>query len=124
MLSKIVRKVHTVEVIPDLLKDATARLERLGYENVSCHLADGSVGLEAFAPYDAILVTAGAPKVPQQFKNQLADGGRLIIPVSRGFFGEDLLRVTKEADKKFVEEKLADCAFVPMMGKEGWNERC
>lgn len=121
VLSRLASAVHTVEVIPALLQDAQARLQKLGYDNVSCYAANGSVGLVEHAPYDAIIVTAGAPQVPQQLKDQLRNGGRLIIPVYSGVFGEDLMRLTKHGEE-LQEEKLSAVAFVPLMGKEGWQE--
>jgi protein-L-isoaspartate(D-aspartate) O-methyltransferase len=121
VLSRLAQKVHTVESVPTLHEGATSRLKQLGYDNITCHLGDGSVGLASEAPFDAIIVTAGAPRVPQTLKAQLTLGGRLVIPVASALIGEDLLRITKVGEHSYTEEKLTDVAFVPLLGEEGWK---
>eukprot|EP01039_Chlorochromonas_danica_P000962 gene962-1044_t len=123
VLSRLAGEVHTVETIAALHHEATDRLRRLGYQNVHCYLGDGSMGLAEMSPYDVIIVTAGAPAIPPSLQAQLNLGGRLVIPVRRGGLGEDLLRVTREAGHEFVEEKLMDVSFVPLIGQEGWQQQ-
>jgi protein-L-isoaspartate(D-aspartate) O-methyltransferase len=84
IISKVVHTVHTVETVPFLAETAKVRLNVLGFTNIICHYSDGSVGLPEHAPFDAIIVTASAPKIPNSLKAQLKTGGRMIIPVHNG----------------------------------------
>ena len=120
VLAEIVREVHTVERISPLFKRARKLLDELGYANIQFTLGDGTVGLPQDAPFDGIIVTAGAPRVPEPLKMQLAERGRLVIPVGTRHY-QDLVRVTKGGDE-FFEEKLEGCTFVPLVGKEGWQD--
>jgi len=122
ILSRIAGEVHTVERIPSLAQSAGERLERLGYGNVHVHCGDGSLGWPEFAPYDAIAVAAGGPKVPSALREQLAVGGRLVIPVGRDEGSQELLRVTRVSEMEYREESLADVRFVPLIGEQGWSE--
>lgn len=120
ILSHLCNTLHTIETIPELAERAAVQLK--GYPNIHCYLSDGSMGLQAEAPFDAIVVTAGAPRIPESLKSQLAINGRLIIPVHNRELGfEDLLRVTKVGENEFSEEKLMDVRFVPLIGEEGWK---
>jgi protein-L-isoaspartate(D-aspartate) O-methyltransferase len=110
--------VYSVERIESLSLSARALLEKLGYTGIKLFVGDGSIGLPEFAPFDAILVTAGAPAVPVSLKEQLADGGRLVAPVGDRVF-QQLVRVTRTGEH-WVEETLEGCTFVPLIGKEGW----
>jgi protein-L-isoaspartate(D-aspartate) O-methyltransferase len=83
---------------------------------------DGSFGWAENAPYDAILVTAAAPRFPESLKAQLAEGGRMVAPVASGIFGETLTCMTKLAGNGFVEEAVGDVCFVPLIGEEGYGE--
>ncbi|RYH22290.1 protein-L-isoaspartate(D-aspartate) O-methyltransferase [archaeon] len=121
VLSHLTRTVHTVEVVKQLHLEAKGTLERLGYHNVVCHFGDGSQGLASEAPFDAIIVAAGAPEVPKSLVDQLRVGGRLVIPVTSGVFGEDLMRITKMEGGEVKREHLGAVAFVPLLGKEGWK---
>jgi protein-L-isoaspartate(D-aspartate) O-methyltransferase len=110
--------VYSVERIETLSRSAREVLEKLGYTGVKLFVGDGSIGLPEFAPFDAILVTAGAPAVPESLKQQLADGGRLVAPVGDRVF-QQLVRVTREGER-WTEETLEGCTFVPLIGAEGW----
>jgi protein-L-isoaspartate(D-aspartate) O-methyltransferase len=120
VLSRIARDVIAVEVNPSLAGAARERLERLGYANVTIEEGDGSLGWLAAAPYDAILVTAAAPAVPQPLVDQLAEGGRMVIPVGVANH-QDLLRIVKR-DGQTMERSLYACRFVPLIGRYGWAQ--
>jgi protein-L-isoaspartate(D-aspartate) O-methyltransferase len=119
VLSCLAHKVHTVEFRPELARAAAERLHRLRYSNVEVHVGDGSTGLAEFAPYDAILVAAAAPAVPQPLMQQLADGGRMIVPVG----AEDVqgLVYLLRSGTNFSREQREACRFVPLMGEHGWG---
>lgn len=119
VLAEIASEVHTVETILRLAENARENLARLGYENVHVHNADGSRGLREHAPYDAILVAAAAPSTPQPLKEQLADGGRLVLPVGKRR-GQILERWTRQGDE-WDSEQLVPVAFVPLTGEHGWE---
>jgi len=119
VVAELVRQVISIEIVPELASAAARTLERLGYDNVEVVLGDGSLGWPPRAPYDAIVVAAGAPEIPEPLIAQLAPGGRLVIPV--GSAGEQqLVRVTKRANE-LVEEDLGACVFVPLVGVHGWE---
>ena len=120
VLSLLAREVWSIERIPELLDQARGVLGELGAANVRLRLGDGTLGWPEEAPFDAIVVTAGSPGVPDTLKAQLApDGGRLVIPVGDRSL-QDLLKVTRTGDR-FLEEKLLSCRFVPLVGAEGWK---
>jgi protein-L-isoaspartate(D-aspartate) O-methyltransferase len=120
ILSRIASRVYTVERIPDLARRARRVLNSLGCHNVNIKVSDGTTGWAEEAPFDAIMVTAGAPSVPEEYFAQLSPDGRLVIPVgSRG--GQVLKRFTC-SDSGCMEEELADCRFVPLLGRHGWSE--
>jgi protein-L-isoaspartate(D-aspartate) O-methyltransferase len=120
VLSRLAREVVAVETRPALAASARERLASLGYANVTVEEGDGSAGWPAFGPYEAILVTAGAPEVPQPLVNQLAESGRLVIPVG-GSNHQELLRVVKRAGC-LAEQSLYSCRFVPLLGRYGWRQ--
>jgi protein-L-isoaspartate(D-aspartate) O-methyltransferase len=120
VLSKLAEKIYSLERIPELAEQARVRLSDLGSSNVEVHVGDGSEGLPDHAPFDGILVTAAAPRVPEALKEQLADGGVLVLPVgSRA--GQILERWRREGDL-YRAEKIAPVAFVPLIGSQGWDE--
>jgi protein-L-isoaspartate(D-aspartate) O-methyltransferase len=119
LLGWLVKYVYTVEIIPELAQSAREVLTQLGYENVAVVAANGSIGWKASAPYDAIIVAAASPTVPHPLVEQLREGGRLVLPVG-DFFAQELLRVRKQRGE-VVSENLGGCAFVPLVGKEGWK---
>jgi protein-L-isoaspartate(D-aspartate) O-methyltransferase len=112
--------VYTVEYQGELARRAKVLLERMGYKPVVALHGDGSGGMLQHAPFDAILVTAGAPAVPSVLTAQLAPGGRLVIPVG-DLATQTMVRITKLADGTLKEERLGGFRFVPLKGKEGWK---
>jgi protein-L-isoaspartate(D-aspartate) O-methyltransferase len=120
VLAEIVAEVYTVERIGQLAQKAASTLEALGYRNVHVVDADGTLGWAAAAPYDAIIVAAGGPEVPESLKEQLKVGGRLVIPVGTDPRAQELVRVTRISSDEFKSEDIADVRFVPLVGKEGW----
>lgn len=120
ILAELAEKVISIERIPELAKSAEERLKNLGYHNVQVICGDGTVGYPSEAPYDAILVTAGSPDVPETLKKQLKDGGRLVIPVGWRNL-QVLLKITRNGDGYSIERH-TNCIFVPLIGKEGWRD--
>jgi protein-L-isoaspartate(D-aspartate) O-methyltransferase len=121
VLSRIVSKVYSIERHQELANEAKRRLERLGYDNVEILWADGTLGLPQQARFNAILVSAGGPKIPDTLKQQLSIGGRLVIPVGRGAH-QTLYLVRRIDEDNFEEEDHGSVAFVPLIGSEGWAE--
>jgi protein-L-isoaspartate(D-aspartate) O-methyltransferase len=119
VLAQYTKRLYTVERIVALGQKSQRLLESLGYRNVIFKTGDGSQGWESWAPYDRILVTAGAPVVAEKLRLQLADGGRLIIPCG-GREVQKLLCIDRRGDR-FVETELGDCRFVPLIGRGGWE---
>ncbi|MEN8195770.1 MAG: protein-L-isoaspartate(D-aspartate) O-methyltransferase [Pseudomonadota bacterium] len=115
VLAECVAEVWSVERIPELAEAAAARLKSLGYANVQVKTADGALGWPAHAPYDGILVTAAASKIPAALVDQLAPGGRMVIPVGVGRYEQILTLVTKNEDGKVSEERGLPVAFVPLI---------
>lgn len=120
ILARISRHVVTVERLPQLAEAAKRLLDKLGYANVEVHLAGKVLGRRAGAPYDAIIVTAGAPGISQELAEQLALGGRLVIPVGSPY-EQELVKVTKRRTGN-VTWKLGACRFVPLIGEGAWKE--
>lgn len=120
VLAELARRVCTVERIKPLLNIARRVLEELGYHNILFKAFDGTLGWEQYAPYEAILVTAGTPKIPAPLLEQLAEGGRLVIPVGNRF-SQDLIRVTRHKQRT-LEENLGGCRFVNLIGVHGWKD--
>jgi protein-L-isoaspartate(D-aspartate) O-methyltransferase len=125
VLSTIVAEVYTVERLAGLAESARRRLAELGYANVHVRHANGTLGWPEHAPYNVIIVTAGGPHVPQPLLDQLAAGGRLVMPVGSERAGQRLVRVTntgEAGDDRFKREELEAVAFVPLIGVEGWAQ--
>jgi protein-L-isoaspartate(D-aspartate) O-methyltransferase len=120
ILSRIAGNVYTVERIGQLAEKAAATLSDLGYRNVHVLHGDGTRGWPDHAPYDAIVVAAGGPEVPESLKTQLKIGGQLVIPVGVDLRVQELLRVTRVAEHEYKTEDIADVRFVPLVGEEGW----
>jgi protein-L-isoaspartate(D-aspartate) O-methyltransferase len=115
VLGDLAREVHTIERHAALAAAAAERLGQLGFENVAVHVGDGSGGWPAAAPYDAILAAAAAAAVPEPLLEQLAPGGRLVIPIGEPHGAQTLLRIRKLAPGQFEEEDLGPVAFVPLV---------
>jgi protein-L-isoaspartate(D-aspartate) O-methyltransferase len=120
VLSRLAAHVYTIEYFPDLAERARALLQRLGYTNVQVSTGDGSLGFPTYAPYHGILVAAAAPRVPQSLLTQLAEGGRLVIPVGSAT-SQELLIITRHGDG-YSQLRSVPCRFVPLLGQEGWAE--
>ncbi len=114
ILAKLVKHVYTIEIIEALADEATARLARLGYNNVTTKLGDGYHGWEEHAPFDAIVVTASARHVPPPLVRQLRPGGRMIIPVGGRFMTQQLLLLEKTDDNEIITRQIAAVRFVPL----------
>jgi protein-L-isoaspartate(D-aspartate) O-methyltransferase len=120
ILSHLAKIVYTIESRSALASSAAARLDRLGYENVHVHCGDGTLGLPELAPYDAILVAAAAPAVPEPLRSQLAQDGRMILPVG-DTENQELLYIERHGNS--IETRtLEACRFVPLIGYHGWKE--
>lgn len=114
VLGEIAARVHTIEIVAPLAESSAALLKRLGYANVSVRAGDGYLGWPEAAPFDAILVTAAAPRIPEPLKRQLRDGGRLVLPVGDDW--QELVVVTRRGER-FEERRVLAVRFVPMTGK-------
>ena len=118
ILGRLAKEVHTVERLQALAEGARERLERLGFANVHVHIGDGSLGWPEAAPYQAICVTAAPAAVPKTLQDQLAEGGRLVIPVGESHRGQQMMRYTLQGGE-LLEEELGEFSFVPLIGKHG-----
>lgn len=122
VLAEIAGEVYTVERYANLADNAAERLARLGYQHVHVLTGDGTRGWPEHAPFDAIIVAAGGPEVPESLREQLAIGGRLVIPVGPTSRSQQLVRVTRIGEHHFDEEELMAVTFVPLIGEQGWQE--
>jgi protein-L-isoaspartate(D-aspartate) O-methyltransferase len=120
ILAELVQKVVTVEYIPELAESAKKVLDKLGYSNIEVHVAGRTLGWPEGAPYDAIIISAGAPTVPQVLLEQLTWNGRMVIPVGSRW-QQDLLKITKLRKGNRIEN-LGGCYFVPLIGEGAWEE--
>jgi protein-L-isoaspartate(D-aspartate) O-methyltransferase len=123
VLSEIAAQVYTVERLGQLADKAAATLADLGYDNVHVLRGDGTRGWPEHAPYDAIVVAAGGPQVPESLKEQPKIGGRLVIPVGTDQRSQELVRVRRISTNEYRSEDIADVRFVPLIGEEGWATR-
>ena len=115
ILAEIVSKVYTIEIVPSLGKEAAARLRTLGYANVEVRIGDGYAGWPEQAPFDSIVVTAAAPRVPEALVQQLKPGGRMVIPVGASFEAQELLVIEKRADGSVERRSVLPVRFVPLV---------
>ncbi|MDP2913449.1 MAG: protein-L-isoaspartate(D-aspartate) O-methyltransferase [Candidatus Omnitrophota bacterium] len=121
ILAELAGEVYSVERIDVLADRAKETLSALGYKNFTIKVGDGTLGWQEFSPYDGIVVTAGAPKIPENLIGQLKEGGRLVIPVG-GSFGQTLV-IAERAGGSVKTKEVCGCVFVPLIGKEGWGDR-
>lgn len=119
ILAELAKSVITVERVPALAESARRVLDSLGYTNIEIHLAEETLGWQKAAPYDAILVTAGAPGIPDDLLAQLAIGGRMVIPTGSRYI-QELCKVVKSKDGNRII-KMGGCRFVALIGKNAWN---
>jgi protein-L-isoaspartate(D-aspartate) O-methyltransferase len=120
LLAELCFNVFSVEKIRPLSRKARLLLDRLEYHNIALHVGDGTLGWSEHAPYDSIIVTAGAPELPKPLLDQLAPGGRLVIPVGDEH-GQVLMRIRRNTNG-YSTEQLGDCRFVKLLGKYGWHD--
>ena len=120
VLAELASRVFSIERYPDLAYRANSVLQKLGYNNIIVRVGDGSLGWPDDAPFDGVVVTAGTPKIPQPLVDQLAMGGRLVVPVGDRF-GQDLILVRRLADG-IKKTSLGGVRFVDLVGKWGWKE--
>jgi protein-L-isoaspartate(D-aspartate) O-methyltransferase len=122
VISRIAGRVIAIERQHELVLVASARIERLGYDNVEIVEGDGTKGLPEEAPFDAILAAASGTHVPKTLLEQLADGGHIVMPVGEPGWVQQLVKVTKRADGSVEHQNLGDVRFVPLIGEEGWKD--
>ncbi len=122
VLSRIAARVYAIERHPSLAAEARSRLRRLGYDNVELRCGDGTKGWPEAAPFDVILVSAGGPEPPRALKQQLAIGGRLIVPVGAER-RQTLVKLTRRSETEFATEDLGAVKFVPLIGEQGWTSK-
>ena len=120
ILSQLSRAVYAIERVPQLAAEAQNRLQQLGIHNVTLRCSDGTIGWEVYAPFDAILVAAGGPAMPEPLLSQLKLGGKLVIPIGQDQKSQRLIRITR-TEKGFQSEDFGGCAFVPLIGEHGWH---
>lgn len=121
ILALLCNRVFTIERISELSFRARKILNELGFNNINFLVGDGSVGWPDYAPYDGIIVTAGAPETPRALIDQLADKGKLVIPIGGEYF--QTLNVIKKHKGVITRKELFECTFVPLVGKEGWEDK-
>lgn len=122
VLAMLARKVFSIERIEVLAKQTEIKLRQMGVRNFSMKCSDGTEGWPVYAPYDAILIAAGSPGVPDPLVQQLKIGGRLVIPIGSDQKSQVLFRITK-SEKGTAQENFGPCAFVPLIGAHGWSEK-
>ena len=120
VLAELAKEVHSIERHPELAESAEARLSSLGYDSVHVQVGDGTLGYLPAAPYDRILVAAAAPAVPQALLDQLAQGGRLVIPVGKRF--SQILQIWDREEGTFNHTSDISVVFVPLIGENGWQD--
>jgi protein-L-isoaspartate(D-aspartate) O-methyltransferase len=119
ILAELSSQVFTIERVTELSQAARKTIEDLGYKNVAFRVGDGTIGWPEYAPFDRILVTAGAPKIPKSLFNQLIDGGLMVVPIGDQNF--QVLNVVRNVGGRPEVEQSIECTFVPLLGKEGWS---
>ena len=122
VLGELAQQVFTIERHPALADLARARLRQLGYRNVEVRTGDGTLGWREQAPFDAVIATAGGPRIPDTLREQLAIGGRLVMPVGETRSVQTLIRLTRTGARTFHREELEEVRFVPLIGEQGWTD--
>ncbi|MFC5437653.1 protein-L-isoaspartate(D-aspartate) O-methyltransferase [Rhodanobacter umsongensis] len=122
VLARMARRVDSIERVPSLAESARQRLQQLGVSRVEVHTADGTLGWPPGAPFDVIVAAASGPQVPPAWRQQLAIGGRLVMPIGDRAGGQRLYKLTRLDDTRYEEEDLGAVMFVPLIGKQGWAE--
>jgi protein-L-isoaspartate(D-aspartate) O-methyltransferase len=120
ILATLVKRVYSIERISTLASRARKVLDQLSLSNINIKLGDGTLGWKEQAPFDGILVAAGSPDIPSEYLNQLAVGGKLVLPVGDRE-QQILIRVTRQSDGSFRHEQMMGCRFVPLIGEQGWK---
>ncbi len=120
ILAELCQKVYSIERYEDLAQKAKKTLKNLGYKNIEIKADDGTVGWEENAPFDAVIVTAAAPKVPETLVAQLKDYGRMVIPIGPNF--QQSLQLIKKRGDSYISKSICGCVFVPLIGKAGWKD--
>ena len=120
ILASLAGSIFAIERIPMLANEAQEKINKLGFKNVTLACADGTNGWQIYAPFDAILVAAGSPQIPEPLLQQLKIGGKLVIPIGQDQQTQKLIRVTRTANG-FQTEDFGACAFVPLIGEHGWK---
>lgn len=118
ILAELAKEVYSVERFQGLADSSRNALDKLGYTNCKIKVGDGTLGWQEYAPYDGILVTAGAPGIPESLTRQLKEGARLVIPIGSGF--GQVLTIVEKKGSSIKTQEVCGCVFVPLVGKEGW----
>lgn len=121
VLASLARKIFAIERLPSLVDEANRRLQMLGFRNFTLKAGDGTEGWDTYKPFDAILVAAGGPSVPETLVQQLKIGGKLVIPIGEDQRKQNLIRVTR-TESSYRTENFGPCAFVPLIGEHGWGQ--
>ncbi len=121
ILAQLAEQVFSIERIPGLAKRARKMFDKLGYTNIVVTIGDGTLGWKEHAPYDGIIVTAAAPRPPRALLDQLARGGRMVIPVGDEI-SQNLMVYQREDDGQFTSENKGGCRFVKLIGEQGWKD--
>lgn len=120
ILAELAKEVYSVERFQGLADSSRKIFDKLGYNNCKIKVGDGTLGWQEYAPYDGILVTAGAPGIPESLTRQLKDGARLVIPIGSGF--SQVLTIVEKKGGSLKTQEVCGCVFVPLVGKEGWPD--
>jgi protein-L-isoaspartate(D-aspartate) O-methyltransferase len=120
VLASLTSRVFAIERLPNLAAEAEIRLKSLGFRNINLRVGDGTAGWNIYKPYDAILVAAGGPEIPEPLIEQLKIGGRLVVPIGEDQRRQSLIRVTRTNGVYKIED-FGPCAFVPLIGEHGWD---
>jgi len=121
ILAEIVKEVYSIERVSELAERAKQTFDELGYKNIHIKVADGTLGWEECAPYDGIIVTAGAPDVPEPLLRQLKNPGRVVVPIGTNF--GQMLQLVSKLNGRVESKNICYCVFVPLIGRYGWSER-